>query len=82
MLRLYSVHDIGRLRMIKHLVEDRGMNLAGVEMALEVVARLLDLRGLLGAVLEADALEAALLRLDDILRTLRFAASPRQGEER
>lgn len=82
MLRLYSVHDIGRLRMIKHLVEDRGMNLAGVEMALEVVARLLDLRVLLGTVLEADALEAALLRLDDILRRLRFAASPRRDDER
>jgi DNA-binding transcriptional MerR regulator len=82
MLRLYSVHDIGRLRMIKHLVEDRGMNLAGVEMALEVVARLLDLRALLGAVLEGDALDAALLRLDDILRTLRFAVGSRQDEER
>ena len=80
MLRLYSVHDIGRLRMIKHLVEDRGMNLAGVEMALEVVARLLDLRGLLGAVLDADALETALVRLDDILRTLRFASGPRRDE--
>jgi MerR family transcriptional regulator, heat shock protein HspR len=34
-LRLYSREDLRRLRQIKRLVEDRGMNLAGVEMALE-----------------------------------------------
>jgi MerR family transcriptional regulator, heat shock protein HspR len=35
-LRLYSREDLRRLRQIKRLVEDRGMNLSGVEMALEV----------------------------------------------
>ena len=39
-IRYYSDLDISRLRMIKHLVEDRGMNLAGVELALEMVNRL------------------------------------------
>jgi MerR family transcriptional regulator/heat shock protein HspR len=82
MLRLYSAHDIGRLRMIKHLVEDRGMNLAGVEMALDTVARLLDLRALLGTVMEANALESALARLDSILLRLHFAVRPRPGAER
>ena len=35
-LRLYSAEDIDRLRQIKHLVEERGVNLAGVELALDV----------------------------------------------
>lgn len=35
-LRLYSDQDIERLRQVKHLVEQRGLNLAGVQLALEV----------------------------------------------
>ena len=35
-LRLYSAEDIDRLRQIKQLVDERGVNLAGVEMALAV----------------------------------------------
>ncbi len=34
--RLYSVEDIRRLRQIKRLVDEREVNLAGVEMALGV----------------------------------------------
>src|SRR5437764_10241298 len=34
--RLYSHEDIRRLRQIKHLVDDREMNLAGVQMALDL----------------------------------------------
>src|SRR5216684_7891349 len=34
--RLYSHEDIRRLHQIKHLVEDREMNLAGVQMALDL----------------------------------------------
>ena len=34
--RLYSREDIRRLRQIKHLVEEREMNLAGVQMALDL----------------------------------------------
>jgi DNA-binding transcriptional MerR regulator len=34
--RLYSHEDIRRLRQIKHLVEERDMNLAGVQMALDL----------------------------------------------
>ena len=34
--RLYSLDDIRRLRQIKHLVEEREMNLAGVQMALDL----------------------------------------------
>lgn len=35
-LRLYSSEDIDRLRQIKQLVDERGVNLSGVEMALNV----------------------------------------------
>ena len=35
-LRLYSDEDLVRLRQVKHLVGDRGLNLAGVQLALEV----------------------------------------------
>src|ERR1700694_5869677 len=34
--RLYSLRDIHRLRQIKRLVEEREMNLAGVQMALDL----------------------------------------------
>jgi DNA-binding transcriptional MerR regulator len=41
--RLYSLEDIHRLRQIKHLVEEREMNLAGVQMALDLTALLSEL---------------------------------------
>lgn len=40
MLRLYSERDIAKLRMIKHLVDEMRLNLAGVEMAMTVFDRL------------------------------------------
>lgn len=47
-LRLYSDQDIERLRQVKHLVEDRGLNLAGVQLALEVTRDLRALRDRIG----------------------------------
>lgn len=41
-LRLYSDRDIERLRQVKYLVEERGLNLAGVQLALELTRRLRD----------------------------------------
>ena len=41
MLRLYSELDISRLKLIKHLVADLGLNLAGVQLALDVFNRLI-----------------------------------------
>ena len=41
MLRLYSEEDIARLRLIKHLVGDLGLNLAGVQLVLEAFNHLL-----------------------------------------
>lgn len=39
-LRLYSSEDIERLRQIKYLVEDQGLNLSGVQLALTLSRRL------------------------------------------
>jgi MerR family transcriptional regulator/heat shock protein HspR len=39
-LRLYSDEDLERLRQVKHLVGDRGLNLAGVQLALELTERI------------------------------------------
>jgi MerR family transcriptional regulator/heat shock protein HspR len=39
-LRLYSVEDVERLRQIKFLVDEFGMNLDGVEAMLKLTARL------------------------------------------
>jgi MerR family transcriptional regulator/heat shock protein HspR len=44
-LRLYSDDDIERLRQVKYLVEQRGMNLAGVQLALELTQEIQKLRG-------------------------------------
>jgi|SRR5690606_22963259 MerR family transcriptional regulator/heat shock protein HspR len=43
-LRLYSDEDIERLRQVKYLVETRGLNLAGVQLALELTQSLRKLR--------------------------------------
>lgn len=42
--RLYSDEDISRLKMIKVLVADRGFNLAGIELALNLRTKMLEMR--------------------------------------
>jgi len=42
--RRYSDEDIERLNLIKHMVDNCGLNLAGVELALKMRARVLDMR--------------------------------------
>ena len=44
MLRLYSTEDVVRVRLIKYMVDNLGMNLAGVEFALGLVNRIINLR--------------------------------------
>ena len=71
MLRLYSEHDIVRLRLIKHLVEELGLNLAGVQLALGLFTRLLDIRGGLAQLDGDDDLKAYLeRRLDEMFDLL------------
>jgi len=49
MLRLYSDEDVARLRMIKHLVEEVGLNLAGVELTLTMYDSILNMKRELAA---------------------------------
>ena len=56
--RLYSLDDIHRLRQIKRLVEERDMNLAGVQMALDLT----ELLGDIANALEKEQDVAALRR--------------------
>lgn len=49
MLRLYSERDVGELRIIKHLVEEVGLNLAGVELVMSMMRRLTSFRQLLSS---------------------------------
>ena len=71
MLRLYSEHDIVRLRLIKHLVEELGLNLAGVQLALGLFTRLLDIRNGLAQLDGDDDLKAYLeRRLDEMFDLL------------
>ena len=44
MLRLYSEEDIEKLRLIRHLESNLGLNLAGVEFTLSLVNHLFDMR--------------------------------------
>ncbi len=43
-LRLYSEEDIALCRMIRRLADEMGLNLAGVELAMNTRQRLVDLR--------------------------------------
>ena len=43
-LRTYSDEDVARLRLIKYFVDELGLNLAGVEMALSFATELLKMR--------------------------------------
>lgn len=43
-VRLYSNEEIERLMMIKHLVNDMKLNLAGIELVLKLRDRLLEIR--------------------------------------
>ena len=42
--RLYSDHDIARLRQIQRLTQDMGVNLAGVEVILNLLERIEELQ--------------------------------------
>ena len=71
MLRLYSDEDVARLRMIKHLVEEVGLNLAGVELALSMYDSILSMRRELAAAEIGSELAQRLAGLlDEMLETL------------
>ena len=70
MLRLYSEEDVARLRLIKHLVGELGLNLAGVQLALGIFNRLLQMKTQLNN-LEGKALKQSLNdSVDEMLELL------------
>jgi MerR family transcriptional regulator, heat shock protein HspR len=74
-LRLYSAEDLESLRQVKHLVENRGINLAGVEMALQVTKRLQRVHHRLAA-LDGEPnspLNEVLEEVEDTLRLLGYS---------
>ncbi|MDQ3095162.1 MAG: MerR family transcriptional regulator [Actinomycetota bacterium] len=79
-LRLYSDRDIERLRQVKYLVEDRGLNLAGVQLALGLTHRLRELRASL--VDAASRPPDLCVELDRVLGMLGFIDEDRVGELR
>src|ERR671932_1635514 len=66
-IRLYSTRDIERAQQIKRLIEDLGVNLAGVEVIIRLTERLRDLER------ENEALRADLARAKQ-----RATAEPRR----
>jgi MerR family transcriptional regulator/heat shock protein HspR len=70
-LRMYSDADIARLRMIKHLVDEIGLNLAGVKVALKVQDIVLKVRTQLASSdLSAHRRKQLLKSLDESLMVL------------
>ena len=56
MLRLYSPEDLQRVRLIRHLVDRIGLNLAGVEHTLSMVEALLAMKDRLAAASESQTM--------------------------
>ena len=71
MLRLYSERDIARLELIKYLVGDLGLNLAGVRMAMRLFNQLLEVRERLPAVQGQSMREIVEDGIEQMLATLR-----------
>ena len=76
MLRLYSREDIRKLRLIRHLSDEMGLNLAGVEFALTAVQNLLTLRTRLAARLGGAAEAAVNEELELLFRSLNLPIEP------
>ena len=70
MLRLYSELDIARLRLIKHLVGDLGLNLAGVQLVLELFNKLVKTKVEIRRVDDADAKQALDESIDEMIALL------------
>ena len=71
MLRLYSEEDIAKLRLIRHLEENLGLNLAGVELTLNLLSQLLDMLDRLSGLEEAEPFLAVVeQQMAQLLRSL------------
>ena len=70
MLRLYSTDDIRKIRLIRRLSDEMGLNLAGVEFVLAAVQNLLTMQQRLSARLGPEAGEAVSEELDLLFHSL------------
>ena len=70
MLRLYSTEDIRKLRIIRHLSDEMGLNLAGVEFALAAIQNLLTMQQRLAAKLGPEAGEQVREELNLLFESL------------
>lgn len=73
-LRLYSSEDMARLRLIKELSEERGVNVAGIRLALGVAEEVRQLRQEVAedAALPRDYQRKLVARLERVLGKLGF----------
>jgi MerR family transcriptional regulator, heat shock protein HspR len=70
-MRVYSADELERLRLIKHLVDEAGINLAGVQRLLSVADVVERMRPLIGETPGGDDLRLQLAReLDELSRIL------------
>ena len=69
-LRTYSDEDVARLRLIKHFVDDMGLNLAGVELALQLTNELLEVRMRLSSGKITTPVAESIHQIDGMLATL------------
>lgn len=70
MLRLYSEVDIAQLRLIKHLVANLGLNMAGVRMALNMFNHLIGMKRQLRSLEPSrarDSLDESVTRMIELL---------------
>jgi MerR family transcriptional regulator, heat shock protein HspR len=77
-LRLYSAEDIDRLRQVKTLVEDQGINLAGVQLALRMTHEIRELQAELRSLNRGDydSIADALDRLLELMGAAPDAPEP------
>jgi MerR family transcriptional regulator/heat shock protein HspR len=69
-MRVYSREELDRLRLIKHLVEEAGINLAGVQRLLSIAESVQRLRPLVIADSRTDARRRIALELKRISDTI------------
>ena len=70
-LRMYSDKDIARLKIIKHLVDDLGLNIAGVRIALRIHETVMNIKDQLHSVDLSPVRRKQLVKsLDDSLAVL------------
>jgi len=67
MARLYSDEDIDRLKMIKQLVDEKGLNIAGIKLFLRIRDKLLEMKDMIASASVGEELEKTLIPVIDEL---------------